>query len=402
MSVTEVAILGAGPYGLAVAAALRSSGIDHRVIGDPMSFWREMPKGMLLRSNWTATSIADYRGPVALDAYLRATGERFGRPVPIERFIEYGEWVQSQVAPDVDRRTVMNVDRDGDGFQLRMNDGDQLLASRVVVAAGIAPFARRPAEFDALPADLASHTSTHRDLSRFSGRRVIVVGGGQSALESAALLHESGADVEVLVRKDHVNWLHGGKYHRMLGRCAPLVYAPTDVGPMGLSRVVAVPDFFRRLPRSVQESAARRSIRPAGALWLVDRLRDVPIHLGWDVRRAERVGNKVRVVSTNGDTRAADHLIYGTGYQVDIGRYPFLPPGLVRHIQRINGYPVLRSGLESSVSRLHFVGAPAAWSFGPIMRFVSGSWYASRAVRHAASGHRVSRPATDSVYPELR
>ena len=402
MSVTEVAILGAGPYGLAVAAALRSSGIDHRVIGDPMSFWREMPKGMLLRSNWTATSIADYRGPVALDAYLRATGQRFGRPVPIERFIEYGEWVQSQVAPDVDRRTVTNVDRDGDGFQLRMNDGDQLLASRVVVAAGIAPFARRPAEFDTLPADLASHTSTHRDLSRFSGRRVIVVGGGQSALESAALLHESGADVEVLVRKDHVNWLHGGKYHRMLGRCAPLVYAPTDVGPMGLSRVVAVPDFFRRLPRSVQESAARRSIRPAGALWLVDRLRDVPIHLGWDVRRAERVGNQVRVVSTNGDTRAADHLIYGTGYQVDIGRYPFLPPGLVRHIQRINGYPVLRSGLESSVSRLHFVGAPAAWSFGPIMRFVSGSWYASRAVQHAASGHRVSRPATDSVYPELR
>ena len=128
----------------------------------------------------------------------------------------------------------------------------------------------------------------------------------------------------------------------------------------------------------------------------------MPIHLGWDVRRAERVGNQVRVVSTNGDTRAADHLIYGTGYQVDIGRYPFLPPGLVRHIQRINGYPVLRSGLESSVSRLHFVGAPAAWSFGPIMRFVSGSWYASRAVQHAASGHRVSRPATDSVYPELR
>jgi cation diffusion facilitator CzcD-associated flavoprotein CzcO len=402
MPETEVAIVGAGPYGLAVAAALRRSGIDHRVIGDPMSFWREMPKGMLLRSNWTATCIADYRGPVALDAYLQATGQRFGRPVPIQRFIEYGEWVQRQVAPDVDRRTVTTVERNGDGFKLRLNDGDRLRAGRVVVAAGIAPFARHPAAFEALPADLASHTSTHRDLSLFSGRRVLVVGGGQSALESAALLHEAGADVEVLVRKDHLNWLHGGKYHRMLGRCAPLVYAPTDVGPMGLSRVVAVPDLFRRLPRSVQEAAAGRSIRPAGAQWLVDRLRDVPIHLGWDVRRAEPAGNQVRVVSKNGDTLTADHVLYGTGYQVDIARYPFLAPKLVREIERMNGYPVLRSGLESSVSRLHFVGAPAAWSFGPIMRFVSGGWYASRSVLRAVSGHRGSRPATDPVYPELR
>jgi NADPH-dependent 2,4-dienoyl-CoA reductase/sulfur reductase-like enzyme len=399
MPETEVAIVGAGPYGLAVAAALGRAGIDHRVIGDPMSFWREMPKGMLLRSNWTATCIADYRGPVALDAYLQATGQRFGRPVPIEHFIEYGEWVQRQVAPDVDRRTVTNIERNGDGFRLRINDDDELRAGRVVVAAGIAPFARRPAEFAALPADLASHTSAHRDLSRFSGSRVIVVGGGQSALESAALMHEAGADVEVLVRKDHVNWLHGGKYHRMLGRCAPLVYAPTDVGPIGLSRVVAVPDLFRRLPRSVQESAANRSIRPAGALWLVDRLRDVPVRLGWGVQRAERVGNQVRVVSTNGDTLTADHLMYGTGYQVDIARYPFLPPELAGKIEQINGYPVLRSGLESSVSRLHFVGAPAAWSFGPIMRFVSGGWYASRSVLRAVSGHRSSRPAIDPVYP---
>jgi hypothetical protein len=82
-------------------------------------------------------------------------------------------------------------------------------------------------------AELATHTSAHRDLSRFGGKRVLVVGGGQSALESAALLHEAGADVEVLVRKDHLIWLHGGKYHRMLGRYSKLVYAPTDVGPMG-------------------------------------------------------------------------------------------------------------------------------------------------------------------------
>jgi hypothetical protein len=402
MSVTEVAVVGAGPYGLAVAAALRDSGVDHRVIGDPMSFWRQMPQGMLLRSNWTATSIADYRGPVSLDAYQRATGQRFGKPVPIERFIAYGEWVQSQAAPDVDRRSVATVERDGAGFRLRLDDGDHLRAARVVVAAGIAPFARRPAVFAGLPAELATHSSEHRDLARFAGRRVVVVGGGQSALETAALLHEGGADVEVHVRRDHLIWLRGGKYHRLLGRCAPLVYAPTDVGPMGLSRVVAVPDLFRRLPRAAQDPAARRSIRPAGAKWLVDRLRDVPIHLSREVRRAEPVGDQVRIESANGATVVADHLIYGTGYQVDVGRYPFLAPDLVGQVTRVNGYPVLRPGLESSVPRLHFVGAPASWSFGPIMRFVSGSWYASRAVQRAVSADRSGRPANDRAQQELR
>jgi NADPH-dependent 2,4-dienoyl-CoA reductase/sulfur reductase-like enzyme len=396
MSVTEVAVLGAGPYGLAVASALGSAGVEHRVIGHPMSFWREMPKGMLLRSNWTATSIADYRGQVSLDAYLQASGQRFGKPVPLERFIDYGEWVQQQVAPDVDRRTVASVDRAGDGFELQLDDGDRLRAGRVVIAAGIAPFARRPAAFSGLPSELATHASEHRDLSRFAGKRVVVVGGGQSALESAALLHESGADVEVLVRKDHLVWLHGGKYHRMLGRYATLVYAPTDVGPMGLSRIVAVPDLFRRLPRSVQQPAAQRAIRPAGAEWLINRLRDVPIRLSWPVQHAEQVGDQVRVVSAGGDSRVADHLIYGTGYQVDIARYPFLAPDLLRDIRRRNGYPLLQPGLESSVPRLHFVGAPASWSFGPIMRFVSGSWYASRAVRDAAT-RRPSRASADRV-----
>jgi hypothetical protein len=116
---------------------------------------------------------------------------------------------------------------------------------------------------------------------------VLVEGGGQSALESAALLHEKGADVEVVVRAGRVNWLHGGKYHRRLGRAAPLVYAPTDVGPnpMGLSRLVAVPNLFRRLPRAAQEPLAYQAIRPAGAAWLVPRLREVPVHLATECAR---------------------------------------------------------------------------------------------------------------------
>jgi thioredoxin reductase len=385
MTAVDVAVLGAGPHGLATTAHLRRAGAEVHVVGDPMSFWRTMPVGMLLRSNWTATCIAEHEGPLSLDSYCAATGARFTMPIPLERFLEYGTWVQQQVAPDVDPRAVERIEANGNGFVLGFADGDRLRARRVVVAAGIAPFAHRPFEAAGLPRESASHTADHRDLSRFRGRHVLVVGGGQSALESAVLLHEAGAEAEVAVRSDHLNWLHGGKYHRMLGRWAPLVYAPTDVGPMGLSRLVAVPDLLRRLPRPVRDPVAYRCIRPAGAAWLRPRLEDVPIHLGTTVQELTPVGDQVRARLSTGDVLTVDHVLFGTGFRVDIARYPFLAPSLLSRVRRAGGYPLLGRGMESSVPGLHFVGAPAAWSFGPIMRFVAGGWYAGQAAARAVA-----------------
>jgi hypothetical protein len=396
MQEMATAVIGAGPHGLAAAAHLRRAGEELRVFGDPMSFWRVMPKGMLLRSNWTATCIAEHEGPLSLDSYVAQTGRSMARPFPLEDFVEYGIWVQGKVAPDVDRRAIRNVEHDGGGFVLTLDDESQLRARRVVVAAGIAPFVNRPKVMAGLPAELTTHTADHTDLSRFAGREVIVVGGGQSALESAALMHESGATVEVVARADHLNWLHGGKYHRKLGRLAPLVYAPTDVGPMGISRIVALPGLFRRLPRSIQDPMADRAIRPAGAAWLIPRLAGVPIRTGLRVNTAVPSGDRLAVTLSDGHSRVVDHLMFGTGYRVDIGRYPFLDAGLVRRVRTVDGYPVLRPGMESSVPGLHFLGAPGARSFGPIMRFVAGGWFGAetltRAVRSHEPGYRI--PAT--------
>jgi FAD-dependent urate hydroxylase len=388
MSDTDVAIVGAGPYGLAAAAHLRRAGTSVRLLGDPMSFWKSMPSGMVLRSNWTATCIADSH------EYCTANAVRFDRPIALARFIEYGMWVQEQVAPDVDRRLVTKLDVTDGGFELLLADGDRLTARRVVVAAGIAPFAHRPSFAAGLPPELCSHTGDHQDLRRFAGARVLVVGGGQSALESAALLHENGAQAEVVVRADHLNWLHGGKYQRMLGRLAPLVYAPTDVGPLGLSRLVAVPDMFRMLPRGVQDPLAYRAIRPAGAAWLTPRLRDVPITLAGSIASVTQGKADVLVTFADGDRRTVDHVLLGTGYRADITRYPFLAPSLLVRVKRAGGYPVLGRGAESSVAGLHFIGAPAAWSFGPIMRFVSGGWYAGRSLARLVTGSAEPRSHT--------
>ena len=393
MTDTDVAIIGAGPHGLAAAAHLRRAGVSAHIFGEPMSFWQGMPAGMLLRSNWTATCIAEHEGPLSLDSFCAERGGSRGLPVPLDRFIDYGTWVQGKVAPDVDRRMVTSVDGTEGNYTLALADGEEFTARRVVIAAGIAEFASKPSYAVGLPAELASHTGEHADLGRFAGLKVLVVGGGQSALESAALLHENGAQPQVAVRKDHLNWLHGGRYHRKLGRLAPLVYAPTDVGPMGLSRIVALPDLFRRLPRRLQEPMAYRAIRPAGALWLADRLQDVPVAMSRAVAAAVPAGQGLRVSFTDGSAGTFDHLLLGTGYQVDITQYTFLAPSLVARIRRAGGYPVLRPGMESSVPGLFFVGAPASWSFGPIMRFVAGGWFGGQSVAHAVA-HRTA-PARD-------
>jgi cation diffusion facilitator CzcD-associated flavoprotein CzcO len=400
MGDTDVAIIGAGPHGLAAAAHLRRAGVDVRVTGEPMSFWQKMPAGLLLRSNWTATCIAEYQGELSLDSFCAATNTSCDRPVPLDRFIDYGMWVQQQVAPDVDRRRVEALEAVKGGFRLTLADGTAFSARRVVVAAGIDLFANRPAVAAGLPAELASHTGDHRDFCRFRGARVLVMGGGQSALECAALLQESGARAEVAVRQDHLRWLNGGKYQRMLGRYAPLVYAPTDVGPMGLSRLVAVPDLFRRLPRRAQDPLAYRSIRPAGAAWLPPRLTEVPIRLRRTVVAAGGRDGQVRITFADGSTQTVDHLLFGTGYRVDITRYPFLTAELTARIRRAGGYPLLGRGMESSVPGLHFLGAPAAWSFGPIMRFVCGGWYSGRAlVRTIAGSSRLAAAAGAAPEP---
>lgn len=398
MEETHVVVLGAGPHGLSAVTHLRRAGVECRVVGEPMSFWKTMPAGMLLRSNNTATGMAEPEGSLSLDTFRARTGRPVPPPFPLQDFVDYGIWVQDQVAPDVDRRRVEVVHGNDEGFVLRMDDGERLLARRVVVAAGIADFVHLPRVVSGLPHELVSHTSEHRDLSVFGGRRVLVVGLGQSALESAALMREAGAEVEVVGRRDHINWLHGGKYHRRLGRLAPLFYAPTDVGPIGLSRVVAAPNFFRRLPEGIQEPLAYRAIRPAGALWLAPRLTEVPITTGRQLVSVEPSGTGVRVSLDDGTTRDVEHVVFGTGYRVDVQRYPFLDQELATRVDTHGGYPLLRRGMESTVPGLHFLGAPAAWSFGPTMRFVAGGWFGGRALAEALSAD-TSRPPRRSVVP---
>jgi thioredoxin reductase len=379
-STPDVAIIGAGPYGLASSAHLLNQGLRVHVFGEPMEFWKtQMPKGMFLRSSWEASSIASPGAALSLEAYQGDRGRNVPAPVPLGDFIEYGQWFQQHAMPDVDRRRVLEVNRNNGGFELRMDDGDRLEARRVVVAGGISPFADRPEAFDQLPRSLASHSSDHTDLSCFKGQPVAVIGGGQSAIEFAALLHEAGAEVEVIMRGDHVRWLTRGVWlRRKLSPIKSLLYPPTDVGPPVLNQIVAHPEVFKLFPQRLQERIAYRCIRPAASGWLIPRTGDVKITTEREVISATQQDDAVSLTLNDGTSRLVKHVLLATGFRVDVSRYPFLSRDVAQAVSKVDGYPKLKKGFESSVRGLHFVGAPAAHSYGPLMRFVSGTKFTGR------------------------
>jgi NADPH-dependent 2,4-dienoyl-CoA reductase/sulfur reductase-like enzyme len=150
--------------------------------------------------------------------------------------------------------------------------------------------------------------------------------------------------------------------------------------------------LYRGLPESVRAPLARRAIRPAGAAWLRPRLEPVRVTLGRQVVAVETEGSGVRLALDNGEERVVDHVIVGTGYRVDVSRYSFLDQALLASVRMPGGFPRLSAAFESSVRGLHFVGAPAAASAGPGMRFVSHTGPAAAAI--AASLVRAGRRRT--------
>jgi hypothetical protein len=137
---------------------------------------------------------------------------------------------------------------------------------------------------------------------------------------------------------------------------------------------------LRRLPQLAQREALRRSLVPGASLWLRDRAKDMPIITGRRITSVARANGHLRLGLDDTTWREVDHVVLATGYRPDVRRYGFLSPSVIAALRCVEGHPVLGDGLESSVAGLHFLGAPAALSFGPLLRFVSGTEFAARAL----------------------
>jgi cation diffusion facilitator CzcD-associated flavoprotein CzcO len=399
---TDVAIIGAGPYGLSLAAHLREAGVPYRQFGVPMNLWRTaMPRGMYLKSQGFASNLSDPKQAMTLEAFCAATGRAYGRygvPVPLDTFVEYGRWFQEQLSQPVEESLVTSLNRAGEGFRVTVDGGEQLTARAVVLAVGVEHFAYQPAPFAGLPRALCTHSSALTDPSAFAGRSVIVVGAGQSALESAALLHENGADVQVLARRPRLAW--NGK---PLSPDRPFLRQLREP-EAGLGSGWATwfysdcPDIFRGLPAATRLHRARTALGPAGAWWLRPRVEgEFPVHTGHLVTGAEAEGGRVRMTVTADGASGeltADHVIAATGYRAALGRLAFVGDDIRSSARTLGGTPLVSRGYQSSIAGLYVIGPLVAPSLGPVMRFVYGTRHAALAVSRQLAG-LPGRPAAD-------
>ena len=387
----DVAIIGAGPYGLAAAAHLRSADVSIRVFGEAMSFWRRnMPQGMKLRSPWIATHISDPFDRYRLDDYFHEVGLPQPDLLPIEKFIDYGVWFQEHAAPNLDTRAVVQVTALDDGFRLVLNDGENICARRVVMATGLRNHEHRPVLFNGLPRVLVSHSCEHTEFGNFRGRDVAVIGCGQSACESAALLHEAGANVTIFCRETLL-WNADPNRRGPLRKAARSLLGdafipPSQVGPFPFNWLVEMPGIIHKLSDRSRERLDEHCLRATAALWLRSRLQDVPVNEGCRILDARRDGDRIALTLDNG-TRRLDHVLLATGYRIDLEKMDILNPNLRRRIARRGGLPILSAEFESSVRGLYFIGSFAIASFGPLLRFIAGARFAARRIVRSTITH---------------
>jgi thioredoxin reductase len=381
---SDVAIIGAGPYGLSIAAHLIAKDIEHRIIGDPMGFWLgHMPQGMLLKSEGFASTLYDPKAEFDLRRYCEGHKIEYadlGTPVRVEDFCAYGLAFQRRFAPNVENKKVSLLERDGAGFTLKLSDGERVLARNVVIATGLSSFEYIPPQLASLPSDLLSHSSAHVNLRPFKGRDVTIVGAGASATELATLLHEQGCQVRMVARRPFIELHTRPELPRSLYQT--IRWPNSTVGPGWKSRFFTdLPHVFHRLPKQVQARLVKGFLGPAGGWFLRGRFDRVPLLAGCQIIAAEASGGRVilRLKSMNGNAHRieTEHVIAATGYRPNIGRLAFLGAGIAAQLKLSNNAPKLSPQFESSVPGLFFVGASAVDSFGPVLRFACGAKFAS-------------------------
>ncbi len=395
VNMSDVAIIGAGPYGLSVAAHLKSRGVNFRIFGRPMSTWKEnMPQGMFLKSLGFASNLSDPGSKFTLMDFCAERGipyDHTGIPVHVNTFSEYGVAFQKRMVPSLEERTIVALKPVSGGFQLRADDGEIILASRVLVAAGISHFDYVPPVLTHLPPELQSHCSAHRRVDRFRGRSVVVIGSGASATDLAAELFESGADVKIYCRRPI-------KYHSRPGMSAPrswwqeFRHPLTGIGMGWRSRFVTDgPHLFRLLPEKFRLRVVKNYLGPSSGWFIKDKIvGHVPVMEGHSLQAAEATEGRVRLTFTDASGQkkeeTADHVIAATGYRVSVDRLSFLDDQIRSSMKTVEKSPILSTNFESSIPGLYFIGVASANSFGPVMRFAFGAAYTARRIsRHLAS-----------------
>jgi cation diffusion facilitator CzcD-associated flavoprotein CzcO len=379
MNETQFLVIGAGPYGLAAAAYARSRGIDVQVIGKPMDFWAtQMPEGMLLRSgtDWHL----DARGTHTFECYLHRRGltPEQAHPVPLALFSDYALWFMQQYDLSPRPALVRALVREDGAFTATLDDGSQVCARHVLLGLGFGWFPYYPPDVvERLPAGRYSHTCDTVRFDCLKSRRVLIIGGRQSAYEWAALMSECGvAEVHLSHRHPVPNFVETD-----WSWAQPMVQA-----------TVADHAWWRNSPSTEQE-AIRRRFWEAGRLklepWLAPRVHRANIR-SWEKTRLVACETSsdgaLAIRLSNGAQVQVDHVLLATGYQVNMPNVTFLDRAtLLDTMQLADGYPALDPEFQTTVPGLYVSGFAATRDFGPFFGFVVGCAVAARVIGDAVA-----------------
>lgn len=405
---TDVAIIGAGPYGLSVASHLASLGIAFRIFGTPMHSWRyRMPVGMCLKSDGFASRIFDPEGSQTLRQYSMEHGlpyQDVGYAVPLETFVQYGLQFQRRQVPSLEETNIVSLKKEGDQFALQTAEGERLFARRVVVAVGITHFGYVPSQLSGLGRAYVTHSSDHHDFAKFRGRTVAVIGGGSSAIDTAVLMHEAGVDTQLIARRRAL------EFHSPSVEPRPwlerVLNPRSGLGTGWRSRLCTdAPLLFHVMPLEFRLKVVRKHLGPAGGWFTKEKLiGHVPVHLGADLRAAAVRNDRVHLAcrrQEDGETNVVvDHVIAATGFRVAMKQLSFLDVSLRDSLRCVEDTPVLKSNFEASVPGLYFVGLASANSFGPLVRFAYGAGFTARHLTRnlkKALGSTTSEPVASTA-----
>jgi lysine/ornithine N-monooxygenase len=382
----DVAIVGAGPYGLSLAAHLKEAGISFRIFGKPMSTWRDhMPKGMCLKSEGFASNLSAPDKASTLEAWCAANGKDYSAqaiPVALEDFVAYADWFTRTYVPTLEQKNVTNIVRQADGYILTLENGARVQAQRVVMAVGITWFKNLPETLAALPRTAVTHSFDHHDVGQFKDRDVTVLGAGASAIDTAIALHEAGARVQIVARRKVI------PFHMAPDNAEPSILQQlrmpdTGIGPGWRSFFcVNAPLLFHKLPQRLRLDITRRHLGPAPGWFTREKVEGkIAAHLGQFLQSARMVDGRVALEMKDDRGRVrvvmTDHVVAATGYKVDLARLPFLDGELRDAVEQVEGTPVLSDNFESSLPDLYFLGLAASNSFGPLLRFMYGAEFAT-------------------------
>lgn len=352
----DVIIVGSGPFGISLASHAVSNNLKYKLFGYPMDFWKnQMPQDMFIRTPHEFVSFSDSKDELTVQQFSKETGTELFTPLPRPIFIEYANWFAKKSGIEFTKEKVTKVSHNDGYYEVISESGEHYVSRNVVVATGVEHYKYLPDFLKGMPSNLVSHTSGYTKFSHLKGKKVVVLGSGQSAWEAAGLLHRDGAEVELIYRKRTPNYA-GSRENEIALR---------DVG-----------NVFYNLPKVEKETGWGQS--PGSIAHFLKPFVEgiVPQSPGVEIKKVEMVNkDEIQITLSNGEERLVNHIVAATGFRIDIDKVPFFDKNLLSAIDREEGYfhfPKLNESFESSFPGLYFAGPLSSHSHGPTFRFILG------------------------------